>query len=61
MITLKKIATTIASGALAIGVAQTAPAFADTLDDVKERGFLRCGASDFKSGFSIAGSNGGKG
>ena len=58
MINLKKIVTTMASCALAVTVAQTAPVFADTLDDVKERGFLRCGVSEFKSGFSIADSNG---
>lgn len=52
MINMKKIATMVAGGVFALGLTQTAPVFADTLDDVNERGFVRCGASEFKTGFA---------
>jgi general L-amino acid transport system substrate-binding protein len=61
MINLKKITTAVMGSAFALGLAQATPAFADTLDDVKERGFLRCGTSEFKAGFAIPESDGWEG
>ena len=67
MLHLKKRARTVIAGIIAsvalatVTIASNAPAMADTLDDVLERGFVRCGTSEFKSGFALPESNGWKG
>ncbi len=44
-----------------MGIAHSTPTYADTLDDVRERGFLRCGTSESKAGFALPEEGGWKG
>lgn len=57
MIKIKTILSAITSVTLLTGMGATAPVFADTLDDVKKRGFLRCGTGEAKAGFAMPGDN----
>ncbi len=61
MFNFKKLSAIFVGGVVSMGVALSTPAQADTLDEVKERGFLRCGTSKSKSGFALPEDKGWKG